>query len=363
MRRQGETASVGTVSGRSKTSGPKAGATRNAGSKPGPKASAKAAAAAGKAKAKPGAGAGAKKTAAKAPKAMAKAPRQATGKTAGRAPSAAVPKAVVKLAKTGTVKTGAQPAKPMPKSAMKTAAPAKAKSVPAKMPAPKSSPGPSSESSKARPPAKPRALPAANGATNGAAANGVAPKPVPSAQTQAERAAERAVAARLVKAQEKMFTPGDYVVYPTHGVGQIIGLEDQIVAGMSLRVFAISFENEKMILRVPVEKAKKSGLRPISTRKEMQSALSTLKGRARIKRVIWSRRAQEYEAKINSGSPTSIAEVVRDLHRAAGQPDQSYSERQIYEAALDRLARELALVEDIDQQSAAKRVEKMLRVA
>ena len=156
------------------------------------------------------------------------------------------------------------------------------------------------------------------------------------------------------------FSPNDYVVYPTHGVGRIVGIETQEISGYELRVFVISFESEKMILRVPISKAATSGLRAISTRKEMQTALGTLKGRARVRRVIWSRRAQEYEAKINSGSPSSIAEVVRDLYRAADQPDQSYSERQIYEAALDRLAKEFALVEEIDADAATQRLEKLL---
>jgi CarD family transcriptional regulator len=118
-----------------------------------------------------------------------------------------------------------------------------------------------------------------------------------------------------------------------------------------------------MTLRVPVSKAKSVGMRKLSTPKIMDSALNTLKGRARVKRTMWSRRAQEYEAKINSGNPVLIAEVIRDLHRSANQPDQSYSERQIYEAALERLARELAAVEKIDEQAATARLENVLRAA
>ena len=129
------------------------------------------------------------------------------------------------------------------------------------------------------------------------------------------------------------FSKGDYVVYPTHGVGKVMGVEKQEIAGFQLQLFVISFDSEKMTLRVPVEKVKDSGLRKISSRDKMASAVTTLRGRARAKRTMWSRRAQEYEAKINSGDPVSIAEVVRDLHRATGQPDQSYSERQMYEAA------------------------------
>ena len=121
------------------------------------------------------------------------------------------------------------------------------------------------------------------------------------------------------------------------------------------------FEKEKMLLRIPTAKVQSAGLRTLSTKKEMQNALRTLKGKVRIKRTMWSRRAQEYEAKINSGDPILIAEVVRDLHRNADQPDQSYSERQIYQAALERLSRELAVVEKIDEDKAVKRVEMVLQ--
>ena len=161
-------------------------------------------------------------------------------------------------------------------------------------------------------------------------------------------------------ATKAAFSEGDYVVYPTHGVGRVLGVEDREVAGFDLKLFVISFEAEKMTLRVPVDKVKDSGLRKISSRAKMKTALTTLKGRARGKRTMWSRRAQEYDAKINSGDPVSIAEVVRDLHRAADQPDQSYSERQMYEAALERLAQELALVEKIDRDAAVERLEAVL---
>jgi CarD family transcriptional regulator len=159
------------------------------------------------------------------------------------------------------------------------------------------------------------------------------------------------------------FGAGDLVVYPTHGVGKILAVENQEIAGYSLNVFVVHFDKDRMTLRVPVAKAKNSGLRRLSTRKEMESALTKLKGRSRAKRTMWSRRAQEYEAKINSGDPASIAEVVRDLFRNAGQPEQSYSERQIYQAALDRLVREFAAVEKIDEDAAVRRVEQMLSAA
>jgi len=164
-------------------------------------------------------------------------------------------------------------------------------------------------------------------------------------------------------ANEQGFGKGDFVVYPTHGVGRISGVEAQEIAGSALQLFVIQFDKEKMTLRIPIAKVRQAGLRRLSTRKVMESALKTLKGRSRAKRTMWSRRAQEYEAKINSGDPVSIAEVVRDLHRGSDQPDQSYSERQIYQAALDRLARELAAVEKLDEKQAIKRLEHILKAA
>ena len=166
-----------------------------------------------------------------------------------------------------------------------------------------------------------------------------------------------------IAAKEAGFETGDYVVYPTHGVGRVQGVEVQEISGHTLTLIVIKFEKDRMILRVPVAKAEDSGLRKLSSRKLMDSALATLKGRSRVKRTMWSRRAQEYEAKINSGDPVSIAEVVRDLHRGADQPDQSYSERQMYQAALDRLARELAAVEKIDEDAAALKLEELLTAA
>ena len=164
-------------------------------------------------------------------------------------------------------------------------------------------------------------------------------------------------------AAELPYNTGDFVVYPTHGVGKVTGIESREIAGEKLKLFVIEFDKEKMTLRVPVQKAADSGLRKLSSRKIMDNAMKTLRGRSRVKRTMWSRRAQEYEAKINSGDPVSIAEVVRDLHRNAGQPDQSYSERQIYQAALDRLVRELAAVEKINEDAATTKLEKELSAA
>jgi len=156
------------------------------------------------------------------------------------------------------------------------------------------------------------------------------------------------------------FAVSDYVVYPAHGVGQVQGVETQEVAGLSLEVYVITFDHEKMTLRVPTGKAKTAGLRPLAAGEVVSRALVTLKGRARVKRTMWSRRAQEYEAKINSGDLVSIAEVVRDLHRAENQPEQSYSERQLYESALDRMAREVAAIERIDREAAVAILAKSL---
>ncbi|MBL8536772.1 MAG: CarD family transcriptional regulator [Hyphomonadaceae bacterium] len=152
------------------------------------------------------------------------------------------------------------------------------------------------------------------------------------------------------------FRPGDHIVYPAHGVGRVMGVEKQAVAGIDLDVFVISFEQDKMTLRVPTAKARASGMRPLASGDVVNQAMKTLQGRARIKRTMWSRRAQEYEAKINSGDLVQIAEVVRDLHRATDQPEQSYSERQLYESALDRMARELAAVEKTDRDAAVQKL-------
>ena len=138
--------------------------------------------------------------------------------------------------------------------------------------------------------------------------------------------------------QKSAYTKGDFVVYPTHGVGKVLGVEDQEIAGQKIELIIIEFDKDRMTLRVPVAKADMSGLRKLSSPDMMKAALKTLKGKSRVRRTMWSRRAQEYEAKINSGDPVAIAEVVRDLFRNANQPDQSYSERQLYQAALDRLA-------------------------
>lgn len=160
----------------------------------------------------------------------------------------------------------------------------------------------------------------------------------------------------MSKAKKNEFRPDDFVVYPAHGVGRIVSIEEHEVAGLRLEMFVISFDKDKMTLRVPTARATEIGMRGLSTPALIDKALETLRGKARVKRAMWSRRAQEYEQKINSGDLMSIAEVVRDLHRNDEQREQSYSERQLYEAALDRLTREVAAVGGLDEGSAQKRV-------
>jgi CarD family transcriptional regulator len=156
------------------------------------------------------------------------------------------------------------------------------------------------------------------------------------------------------------FIPGDFVVYPSHGVGKIIGTESRKVDNVDLELLIVRFEYERMTLRVPLSKASESGLRTLSSKVQMEEAIFTLKGKAKIKKTMWSRRAQEYETKINSGNLVSIAEVVRDLYRKDDQGEQSYSERQMYQAALERLASEFAAVDDTDKDTAIVKLEKII---
>lgn len=173
-------------------------------------------------------------------------------------------------------------------------------------------------------------------------------------------AAPRVEEPRKVLTQRQGFRTNEYVVYPAHGVGQILAIEEQEIAGVKLELFVINFIKDKMTLRVPTAKVVNVGMRKLSEPTLVKKALDTLKGRARVKRTMWSRRAQEYEAKINSGDIVAIAEVVRDLYRSESQPEQSYSERQLYEAALDRLSREIAVVQHVTETEAVKEIEGQL---
>jgi CarD family transcriptional regulator len=156
------------------------------------------------------------------------------------------------------------------------------------------------------------------------------------------------------------FKSGEAIVYPAHGVGRITAIEEQEIAGFKLELYVVSFEKDKMVLRVPTAKAESVGMRKLAETDLVQKALDTMTGRARVKRTMWSRRAQEYEAKINSGDLISIAEVVRDLYRSDAQPEQSYSERQLYEAALERIVREISSVNEITETEALKLIEQSL---
>jgi CarD family transcriptional regulator len=186
----------------------------------------------------------------------------------------------------------------------------------------------------------------------------VANKPVVAAKTVA--AAPRVEEPKKVLTQRQGFKTNEFVVYPAHGVGQILAIEEQEIAGAKLELFVINFMKDKMTLRVPTAKVANVGMRKLSEPALVKRALETLKGRARVKRTMWSRRAQEYEAKINSGDIVAIAEVVRDLYRSESQPEQSYSERQLYEAALDRLSREIAVVQHVTETEAVKEIEGQL---
>jgi CarD family transcriptional regulator len=190
----------------------------------------------------------------------------------------------------------------------------------------------------------------------------VASKPVATIKPAAKPAAvaPRVEEPKKVLTQRQGFKTHEFVVYPAHGVGQILAIEEQEIAGAKLELFVINFMKDKMTLRVPTAKVANVGMRKLSEPALVKRALETLKGRARVKRTMWSRRAQEYEAKINSGDIVAIAEVVRDLYRSESQPEQSYSERQLYEAALDRLSREIAVVQHVTETEAVKEIESQL---
>jgi CarD family transcriptional regulator len=322
------------------------------------------------------------------PKAAAKAPVKPAPKTAAKpapkmaskpAPKkAAPPKAVAKATKPAPAAKAAPAKQPVAPSAQPVATPAVAATpAPATPPAPPvesetpvaAAPAPAAAAQKDVPPkkaapAKSEAPAAAAPAPAAAAQKDVPPKkPAPAKPPAAADANAGPAADAPASAPSLEFAVGDHVVYPTHGVGRVTGIVDEEIAGHRLTLIVVEFEENRMVLRVPVAKAKTAGLRKLSSRKAIELALSTLKGRARIKRTMWSRRAQEYEAKINSGDPIAIAEVVRDLHRNAGQPEQSFSERQIYEQAMDRLAAELAAIEQVDKATAAAKLATMLKAA
>jgi CarD family transcriptional regulator len=238
-------------------------------------------------------------------------------------------------------------AKAKPATASKPQAkPAAAKPVAAAKPAP--------EVRKAAAETKP-AAPAPKAAVAAPAAPKAAPAPVP-----ASRPAMSGPVVGTPAAKKLVFKVNELVVYPAHGVGKISQIEEQEIAGAKLELYIVDFEKEKLRLKVPTGRAEQKGMRRLSDKNQIESALKVLKGRARIKRTMWSRRAQEYDAKINSGDIMAVAEVVRDLYRSERQPEQSYSERQLFEQALDRMAREIAAVKKIDDDQAIKELEDFL---
>lgn len=162
---------------------------------------------------------------------------------------------------------------------------------------------------------------------------------------------------------QRGFSDGDLVVYPTHGVGRLEKIENQVISGQELQVLVINFQKSRMTLRLPLMKAKHAGLRALSTQTEIENAMSYLRKKIKSTKGIWARRAQEYELKINSGNLSSIAQVIRELYRPSDQSEQSYSERQIYQTALERLAAEIAAVETIAEDQAKSKVENILKVA
>jgi CarD family transcriptional regulator len=270
-------------------------------------------------------------------KAKAKSAPKKTSKPVATAKAKPVAKAQAKPA----------PAKPAVKPVAKAQAkPAPVKAAPAK-PAVAAKPAP--EARKAA--VKPAPAPAPKAA---------AAQPVAAAPVAAKPAPAAAPVASTPVVRKLMFKVNELVVYPAHGVGKISQIEEQEIAGAKLELYIVDFEKEKLRLKVPTSRAEQKGMRRLSDKTQIEAALKTLRGRARIKRTMWSRRAQEYDAKINSGDIMAVAEVVRDLFRSERQPEQSYSERQLFEQALDRMAREIAAVRKIDDDQAVKELEDFL---
>ena len=282
------------------------------------------------------------KSAAKAKAAPAKAavsaPKKAVAKKAPVATSVKAPAAASK-------RVAEKPAAPATASAKRTASPVRNRPVATKNPAVAAS-GSAKTRSTIKAVAAAVTKPVAKQST-----------PVDATPAASKPAAE---APKKTSGQRHGFKTNEFIVYPAHGVGQIVAIEDQEIAGLSLELFVITFEKDKMTLRVPTGKFESVGMRKLAEAAVVEKAMTTLKGRARIKRTMWSRRAQEYEAKINSGDLISIAEVVRDLYRSESQPEQSYSERQLYEQALDRMARELAAIEGLDERGSVQRITDVL---
>jgi CarD family transcriptional regulator len=291
-----------------------------------------------------------------APKAAAHAVVKPHAPARPHAPKAAAVKEAVKApAKTSHAAPKPAPAKAVPPPPAAKEAAAKPALKPGAMPPP----------ARQAPASGARAMPAA--VAKAASQKIIAPASVPGQPVATpppapapQQSAAAATDPKKPVHQRHGFKVNEWIVYPAHGVGRIVAIEEQEIAGISLELFVITFDKDKMTLRVPTGKSASVGMRKLAEEPVVKKAIETLKGRARVKRTMWSRRAQEYEAKINSGDLISIAEVVRDLYRSESQPEQSYSERQLYEAALDRMAREIAAVEKLDERGAVQRITDVL---
>ncbi len=272
-----------------------------------------------------------------------------------------------------TIKTQAKPTGKKPAAKPEPKAKIAAKKPVAKKPAAKSAFAKADVKSAAKPGTKPAVKQAISKAahaatltpqTHKAAVKAVVPvaKPVamaPAAAAIAKPAAPVAKAAAPV-VKKPSFKIGELVVYPAHGVGRISNIEEQEIAGIRLELYIVDFEKEKLRLKVPTNRAEQKGMRHLADRSMIEQAMKVIRGRARIKRTMWSRRAQEYDAKINSGDMIAVSEVIRDLYRSDRQPEQSYSERQLFEQALARFARELAAVRKVDEDQCIKELEDFL---
>jgi CarD family transcriptional regulator len=290
-----------------------------------------------------------KKSASKVSKKAAAASRSATKSRAG-----ASHKDTRTAKKASAAKSSKNKRSSMPNKTAKTAAKATGSKATASKVAAKTAPKTTFPKTVAKAPVN--KAPVNKAPVNKAAVKPVATKPAAKPVAVAPRVEEP----KKVLTQRQGFKTNEFVVYPAHGVGQILAIEEQEIAGARLELFVINFMKDKMTLRVPTAKVANVGMRKLSEPALVKRALETLKGRARVKRTMWSRRAQEYEAKINSGDIVAIAEVVRDLYRSESQPEQSYSERQLYEAALDRLSREIAVVQHVTETEAVKEIEGQL---
>ena len=266
-------------------------------------------------------------------------------------------KAKIKTATAAKNPAAKAPTKPVPRKTAKPEAKAKAAPVAAKAQVKPAVSKPATQKPvAAKPAADIRKTPETKAAAPAAPQRIAAPAPyVPAAKT-----AMYGPVVSTPAAKKLVFKVGELVVYPAHGVGRITHIEEQEIAGARLELYIVDFERDKLRLKVPTGRAEQKGMRRLSDKTQVESALKVLKGRARIKRTMWSRRAQEYDAKINSGDIMAVAEVVRDLYRSERQPEQSYSERQLFEQALDRMAREIAAVRKIDDDQAVKELEDYL---